>query len=649
MATQALAVTTASIPVLIVDDDEAYANFVRAALSEARGARFDLQHVTRLSQVLPALDRRPSTVILLDVNLPDGNGLKWLSGHWEQLRGAVLVLTGDTGLSTDPDVIAGAQDFLIKSEVDPEHMIRAVRYAADRELARQELLRSRAYFQSLIEQARDLITVVDERGIIRYQSPGIIHMLGLAAESFVGKSLFSLVDHEQGTRGRELLRGVFGGNNHMPIGEFSLTHLDGSIRHLEVVASRIAPDGGMQRVVLNSRDVTERRRAEEAVKARDEMLMQSKKMEAVGRLAGGIAHDFSNVLTVVTQACERLKDRILAGQASTTEIDMILRNTERAASLTRRLQAFSRQQVLAPRPLHLGKLVNSATELLEQFIGEDIHLSIEIAPDLHPVEADPVQIQQVLMNLAINARDAMPSGGWLRFRAWNATVDPFFAESHPPMLPGNYVLLEVSDTGHGMDADTKAHAFEPFFTTKDPVRAGGLGLATVYGIIKQSGGYIWIDSVPGHGTSFSLYLPPTDTQPVEVEPKKAVKKRTSRKAATILLTEDEDDVRELLDDMLTANGFKVLVAANAGEALTVSGQFHGKIDLLLTDVVMPGGTGRDLARSLTGVRPQMGVLYMSGYPEHGAPPGSVLEPGVPFLSKPFTRDTLLEKIREMLE
>ena len=636
------------IPVLIVDDDVTYANFMRHVFAEARGARFALDHVSRLGDVLPALERRPATVILIDINLPDGNGLKWLSAHWERLPGAVLVLTDEPGLAADPDVVAGAQDFLIKSEVNAEHIVRAVRYAADREHARQELLRSRAYFQSLIEQARDLITVVDERGIIRYQSPGTIHMLGLPPESFVGKSLFSLVDHEQGARGRALLGAVFGGNDQMPVGEFSLHHLDGSVRHIEVVASRIAPEAGVQRVVLNSRDITERKRAEDAVRARDELLVQSQKMEAVGRLAGGIAHDFSNVLTVVTQACERLKDRIEAGVASTTEIDMILRNTERAASLTRRLQAFSRQQVLAPRPLHLGKLVNAASELLEQFIGEDIHLSIDIAPDLHPVEADPVQIQQVLMNLAINARDAMPSGGWLRFRAWNSTVDQTFAESHPPMQPGEYVLLEVSDTGHGMDADTKAHAFEPFFTTKDPVRAGGLGLSTVYGIVKQSGGFIWIDSVPGHGTSISLYLPPTDAQPVDVEPKRPASKRGSKKDATILLTEDEDDVRELLDEMLASHGFKVLVAANAGEALTRAAQFHGTIDLLLTDVVMPGGTGRDLARQLTAVRPDMRVLYMSGYPEHGAPPGSVLEPGVPFLSKPFTRDVLLEKIRDLL-
>jgi signal transduction histidine kinase len=414
-----------------------------------------------------------------------------------------------------------------------------------------------------------------------------------------------------------------------------------------VVASRIPTDDGIRRVVLNSRDVTERRRAEEEVRERDELLRQSQKMEAVGRLAGGIAHDFSNVLTVVTQACERLKDRIASGTAATTEVDMILRNCERAAALTHRLQAFSRQQVLAPRPLDLGRLIHTASELLEQFIGEDVHLSIEIAEDLSAVEADPVQMQQVLMNLAINARDAMPDGGWLRFRAANVRADEIFADAHPPMVPGEYVLLQVSDTGTGMDDNTKEHAFEPFFTTKDPVRGGGLGLSTVYGIVKQSGGYIWIDSLLGHGTSISVYLPPTTAKPVEAEAKRASRKR-ALKTATILLTEDENDVRELLDEMLVSHGYKVLVAANAAEALTRAGEFHGKIDLLLTDVVMPGGTGRDLARKLTAVRPEMRVLYMSGYPEHGAAPGSVLEPGVPFLPKPFTRDVLLEKIRDLL-
>jgi PAS domain S-box-containing protein len=638
---------TSTIPVLVVDDDEGYANFIRLAFADAVGAEFDLLHVVRLGEVLAALQLFPAMVILLDIHLPDGNGLEWLRINRERINAAVIVLTADASYASDP-VVAGAQDFIVKSEVDPLQLQRAVRYAAVGELARRELTRSRRYFQSLIEQARDLITVVDERGIIVYQSPGTIHMLGVPPESFVGKSLYSLVDRDQAARGRELLQGVFAGRDDMPMGEFTLHRPDGSLRHIEVVASRIPTEDGVRRVVLNSRDVTERRRAEDAVRERDQLLRQSQKMEAVGRLAGGIAHDFSNVLTVVTQACERLKDRIAAGTASTAEVDMILRNCERAASLTHRLQAFSRQQVLTPRPLDLGRLIGTASELLEQFIGEDIHLSIEIAEGLSAVEADPVQMQQVLMNLAINARDAMPDGGWLRFRASNVRIDELFAESHPPMRAGEYVLIQVSDTGHGMDDNTKQHAFEPFFTTKDPVRAGGLGLSTVYGIVKQSGGFIWIDSMPGLGTSISIYLPPTSAKPVEAEPKTLTRKKKPSRKATILLTEDEDDVRELLDEMLVSHGYRVLVAANAAEALTRAGEFHGKIDLLLTDVVMPGGTGRDLARKLAAVRPEMRVLYMSGYPEHGAAPGSVLEPGVPFLPKPFTRDMLLEKLRDLL-
>ena len=638
---------TPTIPVLIVDDDEAYANFIRTAFAGAVGTEFDLLHVGRLDEVLAALKLFPAMVVLLDINFADGNSLEWLRANRDRIEAAVIVLTGDAHYAGDPEIVAGAQDFIVKSEVDPMQLQRAVRYAAAGEVTRRELTRSRRYFQSLIEHARDLITVVDERGIILYQSPGTIHMLGVPAESFIGKSLYSLVDKEQATRGRDLLRGVFSGKDDMPLGEFSIRRPDGSVRHIEVVASRMPTEDGVRRVVLNSRDVTERRRAEDEVRERDELLRQSQKMEAVGRLAGGIAHDFSNMLTVVTQACERLKDRIAAGAASTTEVDMILRNCERAAALTHRLQAFSRQQVLAPRPLDLGRLVHTAIELLEQFLGEDIHLSIDIAEDLSAVEADPVQIQQVLMNLAINARDAMPDGGWLRFRASNVKADELFAEAHPPMRVGEYVLLQVSDTGTGMDDNTKAQAFEPFFTTKDPIRAGGLGLSTVYGIVKQSGGYVWIDSVLGHGTSISVYLPPTTLKPVDVELTRPSRKRPA-KTATILLTEDEDDVRELLDDMLVSHGYTVLVAANPAEALTRAGEFHGKIDLLLTDVVMPGGTGRDLARKLAAVRPEMRVLYMSGYPEHGAAPGSVLEPGVPFLPKPFTRDLLLEKIQDLL-
>ena len=636
------------VSVLIVDDDRAYVDFLRAAFALTEGARLDLAHVARLGDVLPALARKPATVVLLDINLPDGNGLEWLRVNWPRVDAAVIVLTGIAGYAAGPDVVEGAQDFLVKSEVDPEQLARVVQYAADRERARKELVRSREYFQSLIEQARDLITVVDERGIIVYQSPGTRRLLGLPPEDFVGKSLFTLVDEPQAAKGLALLASVLEGSDDVPTGEFTIRRPDGSLRYIDVVASRIAPDGGVRRVVLNSRDVTERRRAEEALRVRDEMLLRAQKMEAVGRLAGGIAHDFSNVLTIVTAACERLQDQIVAnGPSENREIDMILRNCERAAALVRQLLAFRRQQTLAPRPIDMGRLVGSAGELLDQFLGEHIQLEIEVTPGLHAVEADPGQIEQVLMNLAINARDAMPGGGRLRIRLENVTVDSGFVRNHAPQAAGDYVLLQVSDTGHGMDLATKEHAFEPFFTTKDAFHGNGLGLSTVYGIVKQSEGFVWIDSEPGQGAVISVYLPPTSATPVESEAPRAKPKRAV-KQKTVLLTEDEDDVRELIQDMLASHGYKVLAASNPADAISRASSFKGTIDLLLTDVVMPGGNGRDLARGMTASRPGMKVLYISGYPEHGSAPGSVLEPGAPFLPKPFTREVLLQKIRDLL-
>ncbi len=418
-------------------------------------------------------------------------------------------------------------------------------------------------------------------------------------------------------------------------------------RTLDVVASRIPSVGGSRRVVLNSRDVTERLHATEALRERDDQLRQAQKMEAVGRLAGGIAHDFSNVLTVITGACERLQDKVGSVAGAALDIETILRNSDRAASLTRQLLAFSRQQTLAPQPLDLNALVRKATHLLKRLIGEHIELAIDLPPQVMAVEADYTQLEQVLMNLAINARDAMVDGGSLRISVRTATVDEPFATSHPPMTAGEFVLLEVTDTGTGMSPETKAKAFEPFFTTKDPAQGTGLGLSTVYGIVKQSGGYIWIDSEPGRGTTFHIFLPPTAAEPIQAEAPKA-RSRGPLKAATILLAEDEEDVRMLLCELLESHGHRVLEASSPSQALVVSGAYRGHIDLLLTDVVMPGGTGRELARQLLARRPDIKVLYISGYPEHGSSPGRVLEAGVPFLPKPFTRDLLLGKLQEIL-
>jgi PAS domain S-box-containing protein len=635
-----------AVSVLIVDDDDGYVEFIRQVFEETRSRQFELHHVKRLSEVLPALDGGHYKVVLLDVNLPDGNGLEWLRAHRTKVHAAVIVLTGYADFDVNDDPAPGVQDFLIKGEVDPHQVVRAVRYAADRERVRQQLIRSREYFQSLIEQARDLITVVDARGMILYQSPSSEHVLGRSPDTLVEHSLFDMALAEDVPRLRALLEAAFEGDEDAPGGQFGLLHANGSIRTLDVVASRIPSVAGRRRVVLNSRDITERLNAVEAIRVRDEQLRQSQKMEAVGRLAGGIAHDFSNVLTVITGACERLQDRVGHVTDAALDIETILRNADRAASLTRQLLAFSRQQTLAPQPLDLNLLVRKATHLLKRLIGEHIHLALEIPEQSMAVEADPTQLEQVLMNLAINARDAMPDGGSLNIAVRKVVIDGPFAASHPPMVPGDFVLLEVSDTGSGMTPETRARAFEPFFTTKDPAHGTGLGLSTVYGIVKQSGGFIWIDSEVGRGTTFHIFLPPTAAQPqhTDVAPPAA---RVPVRPVTILLAEDEEDVRTLLCELLESHGHRVLEASSPANALVVADGFRGHIDLLLTDVVMPGGTGRDLARELMARRPEMKVLYISGYPEHGAP-NRVLENGVPFLPKPFTRDLLLAKLAQIL-
>jgi hypothetical protein len=639
------------ISVLLVDDDEQYAGFVRSVFEETATLDIQLRHVRRLSDVLPRLAEEPASVVLLDVNLPDGDGLAWLLRNRPTLQAAVIVLTADPDYGLQEDAVAVAQDFLVKFQVQPEHLVRAVRYAADRERAWQALVQSRQYFQSLIEQARDLITVVDDRGNILYQSPASAAMLGRPPDTLVGMRLVELVRADQAGPLESLLASLFAGGAETARGEFEVAHADGSLRILDMAASRIPSGDDGRKAVVNSRDVTERRRAEETVRARDEQLRQVMKIEAIGRLAGGIAHDFSNVLTVITGACERLQDRIAAGGLPAKaggEVETILNNCGRAASLTRQLLAFSRKQTLSPQPLDLGTLVGNSGRLLRPLIGEHIELETEIEAELHAVEADPVQVEQVLMNLAINARDAMPEGGVLSLRVANTVVTEQFAADHPPIVPGRYVLLEVQDTGCGMTDETQARAFEPFFSTKG-LDGTGLGLSTVYGIVKQSGGYIWISSNPGAGTTFTIHMPPTSAVPVPTEPPRPSTPHASQ-PATILLTEDDPDVRQMLAMLLQSSGHTVLTAENPESALACAAAFDGHIDLLLTDVVMPGGTGRDLARRIVVARPDLRILYISGYPEYGATStwGHVLEPGVPFLAKPFTRDVLIQKINEML-
>lgn len=411
----------------------------------------------------------------------------------------------------------------------------------------------------------------------------------------------------------------------------------GDIRLTEVSAELIELDR-VPCVLAITRDCTEAKRLEEQFR-------QAQKMEAIGRLAGGIAHDFNNMLSVIIGYSELLQEGFETGPAR-RGIDQIKTAAERAASLTRRLLAFSRQQVLSLRILNLNAVVENLSKMLRHMIGEDIELVFTLGSSLGNVRADLVQVEQIIMNLAVNARDAMPQGGKLIIETCNADLDATFASSHPSVRLGSYVLLAVSDTGCGMDESTMLRIFERFFTTKGPGKGTGLGLSMVHGVVNQSGGSIWVYSKPGKGTTFKIYLPRVDEAPT-VEPSKAAV-TTARGSETILVVEDEEALRVLVAGFLQSSGYTVLQASEGQEGIKRAKE-HGDVDLLMTDVVMPGMSGSELASAIRPFFPHLKLLYMSGYTSDLIAQHGVLETDATLLEKPFTKESLLTKVRMVLE
>ena len=399
-------------------------------------------------------------------------------------------------------------------------------------------------------------------------------------------------------------------------------------------------EGHRDRGVCFVLDLTERKRVDAALRDSERQLRHSQKMEAVGRLAGGVAHDFNNLLTVIMGRGELVRDRLPADDPLRRDVDLIVATAGRAAALTRQLLAFSRRQVLAPKVIDLNAVVLGVEKMLGRLIGEDIELHVALAPGVGCVKADPGQIEQVIMNLVVNARDAMPHGGRLAIETADATVDD-------PGLHGPAVMLAVSDTGCGMDAATQSHLFEPFFTTKEQGKGTGLGLSTAYGIVEQSGGVIRVQSEPGRGTTFRVYLPRVERTPESEEPGPP-RVGAFPGVETILLAEDEEAVRELMEEILRRSGYTVLTAHDAREAMGLGERHQGPIHLLITDVSMPQTTGPELAREVTGRRPEGKVLYVSGYTDSATLQHGVLGDAA-FLQKPFTTDAFARKVREVLD
>ncbi len=754
------------IHVLLVEDNPGDARLLREAVKDAAGISISLVHEQTLECALKRLDGEAFDVIMLDLSLPDAEGLETLERtHAHAPNLPIVVLTGldDEALAVRA-VREGAQDYLVKGQVTGQVLVRAMRYATERKRALEELRKSEEYFRSLIENALDIITVLDQAGEIRYSSPSLERILGYRPSALHGTNLLELIHPDDCQVFLEKL--VFDGNYAgLPQQfQFRLRHQDGSWRVLEAIgkcAGENSPVGGF---VVNSRDITERTQAgkalreanetlravieasplaifsldllanvkswnraaentfgfsasevingplpivfrekqadfkarfeqsirgnplvgnEESFKRKDgsaievsiwneqlrdgngvvtgivaavadnterrkleEQFRQSQKMEAVGRLAGGVAHDFNNLLTVITGYCQMLADQLSPADPMSENLQQVLKASSRATTLTKQLLAFSRQQIVLTKVVALDALVRDMDHMLKRLAGENIELRIEGI--CGKVRVDPSQIEQVIVNLAVNARDAMPRGGKLVIETVNRDFDEFSAQDAQGLTPGPYVLLAVSDTGSGMDAVTRSHLFEPFFTTKEPGRGTGLGLSTSYGIVKQNQGAILVYSEPGLGSTFKIYLPRVD-EPTDAQPKPEPEHASFRGTETVLVVEDDDGVRRVLLKMLQQAGYCVLGARHGEEAIEMCLASDATVHVLITDVVMPKMGGFELASRLRHVTPGMRVLFVSGYSDSVVLHHGVLEADTHFLQKPFTVEQLGRKVREVLE
>jgi PAS domain S-box-containing protein len=520
----------------------------------------------------------------------------------------------------------------------PVRMIGAMTDVTERSRS-EAAIRFQAQLLNAVQQA---VVATDPEGIVIFWNDFAEKLYGWTAEEAVGKSIQELTPAPfLREHGGEI--GQRGGSAESWTGEFLVQGKSGKAFPALLTTSPVRDERGtVLGYVRVSIDLTERRNLEEQFR-------QSQKMDAVGRLAGGIAHDFNNLLTVIRLNTEIIIEGFDPTDPRSEDVKQIRSAAERASSLTRQLLAFSRKQILQPRVLNMNSVVGSVEPMLRRLIGEDISI-VSSCNARGYVVADPGQIEQILVNLVVNARDAMPQGGTISIETNNIELDEHYTSEHAPVVPGRYVMLAVGDTGVGMSRETREHAFDPFFTTKEAGKGTGLGLATVYGIVKQSGGYVWIYSEPGQGATVKLYFPEVSAAAAfKTGEYKVAAKEAARGSETILLVEDEEAVRGLTSRILQKQGYRVIVAQHGREAMDIATREEGRIDLVLTDIVMPGMNGRGLVERLAGIRPRIKSLYMSGYTDDDIIRRGFIEPSKSFLQKPFTSDALLQTVRKVLD
>ena len=631
------------VRVLMVEDDDSDAELLRHELRRLMPPPV-IERVRTESAFIAALASFRPDIILCDHNMPGFGGQRALALAKQTVPDVPFILvTGSLDEETAVNYLkAGAADYILKDRI--VRLGPALLEALERARERAALRRHERLLHQIIDANPNLIFVKDWDGRFILVNQAIAEIYGTTPAGLLGKT-----DADFNPNAEEIAhflhddREVMSSGRPKFISEEPVTNPSTQeTRWFQTIKLPLQSADNAKPTMLGvATEITERKRLEE-------QLLQSQKMEAVGQLAGGVAHDFNNILTAIVGYTDLLTAEFDGNTRQMEDLEEIRKAARRAAALTRQLLAFSRKQVLEPRLIDLNDVVLNLDKMLRSLISENIELKTSLASDLAATRADPNQIEQVIMNLAINARDAMPDGGTLTIETRNATLDHDYAAQHVAVIPGDYVMLAVTDTGCGMDEMTKARMFEPFFTTKPAGRGTGLGLSTVYGIVKQSGGNVWIYSEPHKGTTFKVYLPAVEALPEELD-KPAPARAAPHGGGTVLVVEDDDQLRRLTHRALASRGYVVLEAERGSTAIDLAHRHKGPLHLLLTDIVMPDMNGRKLADAIRAGRPGLRVLYMSGYPDGAIASHGFLEPGVAYLAKPFTTDAIVAKVREVLD
>jgi len=640
--------------ILVVEDDPAHSEAVGRVLSAHGG--FKLRFAASLAEAQRAIAESPPALILADLNLADGKAFELLSVPNGPSGLPVLVMTSHGDEQTAVRAMrAGALDYMVKSPEAfaglPHAVKRALRewrLVESRRAAEAALRESEERFRVFFESSPDACKFVTSEGIFIDINRAAEEMFGYRRDEVMGKTVLDLGlfhgDSLPAARAmaNDCLDGVA-----CPPTELTVVHRSGRQLVVEARTVSVRVRDGLA-ILTALRDVSARKHAEIAQRRLEEQLRQASKMEAVGRLAGGIAHDFNNLLTGIRGFTDILISGVREGDPAHGDLLEIQRATQRAATLTGQLLAFSRKQMVEPVVVDLNHLLVGAMGILERLIGEDVQVVFRPGTNLRAVRIDPSGMEQVLINLAVNARDAMPQGGQLSIETSEVEVDAELCRNHLDAHPGRYLLLSVKDTGVGMSAGVLSRLFEPFFTTKGPGRGTGLGLSIIYGIVQQGGGFVHVESDLGRGSTFRIYLPAVLEQPA-VAPVVSVEPELPKGNETILLVEDEVLVRSLVSKFLHSQGYRVLSAARGSDALQLAAEHGTRIDLLLSDVILPNMNGRQIYERLAGSMPKLRVLFMSGYTENILAPHGVLEGGFYFVQKPFSLKELARKVRDALD